>query len=497
MSGGSSGDTPPWASAELTCIGWIPSADGHLSFSLIGQGTQPTCHRYSGMVAGTGKGKSFRSIAVFQQRKTLDIPALFRWFMPSAHHHWLLTGDALPAKYHTDPGEPHPILDQQGMLRGQILFIPYQDERDSDGWPKDATWAKIRDQIVTTLRPDRNPDEAGVFTELADELGAMKEAGLTTVSVEYAFFRTGEIHLWLEAGQVAKIAPVAVLTGGEPARASEIPKSHTLLRQAYYFVKDAAHYHVHHDGSSDQIVPLVFDQAEDSSVGSHGQPSVSEQSWQRETLWGLSRSIEELVRQGTRDALRNALGFICFAESFQSTLAGHVRKNGHLNDFAPVANIHRYDFKSLRESVRIALERNTWSLAGKAAMAGTVAAISLSSIIATNALGNHPGVNQASIWDGPLTRFIYQFPFAPPMICTMIVVLVFLWIYAEAGFLKPLFRIENAWSRFVRSHLRFAMARYNGHGKDWLSFFLTVIIFPVPICVLGFAMWWLLRYFAW
>lgn len=514
MSGGIAKTAPPWARATLTCIGWIPTADGHLSFSLIGQGTKPTCYRYSGLV-NDEDGRPRRNLAVFQRRKSMDIPWLFRWFMPSAKHHWLLTGEALPAKYHTDSGETHPILDQQGMLCGQILFIPYQhddkpgEEGDGHAAPRcdmDAKWQAARERIVELLRADRGPDIGKVFSDLDAETDAIAKAGITTLTIEYALFRTGEIHLWMTDHEIAKIRieKKSAAPGAYPLHAqighddldadahyiglSEIPAPHTMLRQAYYFVKDAAHYHVHHDGSSDQIIPLVLDHPEDTDPSSQGEASISEQAWQRETLWGLSRSIEELVRQGTREALRNALGFICFAESFQSTLAQHVRKNGYLNQFAEVVDIHRYDFKSLRESVKIALERNTWSLAGKAAMAGTVATIGLSSVIATNAIGNHPVPGEPSIWDGWLADFIKSYPLAPPAICVALVVLAFFRIYSDTGFLKRLFAIENAWSRFVRSHVRFLMSRYKRAGKPWLSFLLTAAIFLIPIAGLSYLM---------
>lgn len=487
----------------MNCIGWIPSADGHLSFSLIGAGTSPACHRFSAMVPTDDNSAAQRKVAAFQLRRNRDRPWLFRRFSNEARHHWLLVGDSLRASYYTDPGEPHPILDHQGMLRGRIVFIPHQVDAELGdplhiGQAKlTLQWKTVRAGIEQALRPSRPADDPAAFTELEAEIERMRELKFVTTTIEFALFRTGELRLWMTADEIAKVEP----DGNYPKTdfylgMEEIPKSHSLLRQAYYFVKDAAHHHVHHDGATDQIIPLVFHPDDDANPQIAGQPSINEQRWHRETLWGLSRTIEELVRKGTRETLRNALGFICFAESYQSTLAGYVRNNGSLNHFTRICDFHLYDFKSLRESVRIALERKTWSLPGKAAMAGSILAVGLSSLIATNAVGSHQGVDNSAMWDGWFARILYHAPYLLPLICSALITGVFFWIYSEANFLRGSFALAHRWNRFVRSHVRYAVNHYRGPGKNWLAMGMTVVCYVPPIGILTGIAWLLYGYIS-
>lgn len=506
MSEGEFNSAPPWASAALHCIGWIPTADGHLSFSLIGEGTSPVCDRYSAMIPNGDKAKAIRKVGLFQERRNIDIPWLFRVFSGEARHHWLLVGEAKPASYYTDPGEPHKILDQQGMLRGQIIFVPYQSnndkprqaghsdtpDRDNDQIGKldlEERSERIRSQIATTLRPSRKADDAVAFEELEGEVKQLLDGLLTATAIEFALFRTGELRLWLTADEIAKLESTDDYPKDDNyAGLDEIPNSHSLLRQAYYFVKDAVHQHVHHDGQSDQIVPPVFYPYEPPSDEGE-QASVCEQRWHRETLWGLSRAIDELVRKGSRETLRNALGFICFAESFQTTLSGHVRRNGYFNQFVAISNFHQYDFKSLRESVRTALDRKSWNLAIKTAMVSSVFAVALSSLIATNAVANHPQPSEPSMWSGPLAQWLYHYPAAFPVACAATITLLFLWVYSEEPFLRRLFYFAHSWNRLGRAHVRYALTNYNWRGKSYFALLLITIFYLVPIALLGGAAW--------
>jgi hypothetical protein len=480
----------------LNCIGWIPSADGHISFSLIGAGTAPKSYRYSATLLAENSREVRRWVTVFQKRKNMDRPWLFRIFSREARHYWLLLGESLPAKYYTDPGEPHEILDKQGMLRGQILFVPFQVNVPAEwasgpgvGDPKTdqrRQWKRIRRRLRQILRPDRPAEDGRVFAEVADQIASIREERIAMVLIEFALFRTGELRLWLSQSEILKVEqdnsyPKSDLYVG----LYEIPPSHSLLRQAYYFLKDAVHHHVHHNGLSDQIIPPVFHPDDDSDPDLYGKPSLCEQRWHRETLWGLSRTIEELVRKGTRTTLRNALGFICFAESFQSTLAKHVRKNGFLNDFAPVSDFHLYDFKSLRESVRIALERDTWSLAGKAAMTGSIVAVLLSSIAAANVIANHPNTSIPNMWRGWLSDLLYNAPYAAPLTFTGAVGLAFMWIYSESTFLRTIFWPVHSWNRFIRSHIRYLMSIYKGSGRRFIAFVITLVAYTIPLGILS------------
>lgn len=292
----------------------------------------------------------------------------------------------------------------------------------------------------------------------------------------------------MEPEEIAKIADTEEGAENEQLQISTTPemsKQESILRQAYYFVKDATHCHTHHDDASDQLTPLVLKYSDELENGY--ELSQSELQWQRETLWGLSRAIEELVRRGTRHTLRNALGLISFAESFQNTLAGHVRKTRTLNTFGQEKNFHDYDFKSLRESVKVSLDRQTWSLTGKAAMAGSAFAIGLSSVAATNVIANKDG----NMWVGPVADMLYQCPPMFPSTTVVLLSLIFLVVYREADFLRTFFVLENFFASFVRSHIKWVLDRWakKSRSKHMIAVALTFSAFAGAIVGLGYGIY--------
>lgn len=468
-------ETPPWAGAAIACIGWVPTADGHLSFSLIGKGTRPACHRYSRAYKEQVGDNTVtrRMVVAFQQRQNRDAPLIVRMFRPGTKHYWLLTGKTARAKYPTPNQSKRDVLDEQGMLLGTILILPYQSFFEIN-----MTANHGRDKIRHLLRSNQTQGPAYVENTLLEQVRWLERERVETVRVNFALFRTGELHLWMDQSQTDKLRPGdghELGSGGQFVRTPEMSMQECILRQAYFFVKDAAHFHSHHDGGSDQLTPLVLKQGERDNPETG--LSCSELQWQRETLWGLSRAIEELVRRGTRTSLRNALGLISFAESFQATLAGYVRKDGKLNVFGEEKNFHDYDLKSLKESVKVSLERQTWSLAGKAAMAGSTFAIGLSAVAAANVVGNRKG----DMWEGPVADALYQCPPMFPVSTVVLLGLAFLMIYREADFLRAIFVLENFFSRLVRSHVKWLLTPYTGRKKQTISVGLSFLAFVIAL----------------
>lgn len=112
-------------------------------------------------------------VVAFQKRKNRDAPYVVRAFRPSATHHWLLTGKTLPAKYPTANPEKRDILDDQGMLQGTILIIPYQSFFETD-----LTAQFCKKDIAHILRANQTADHDAVENQLKARVDWMENEGL-------------------------------------------------------------------------------------------------------------------------------------------------------------------------------------------------------------------------------------------------------------------------------------------------------------------------------
>ena len=149
-----------------------------------------------------------------------------------------------------------------------------------------------------------------------------------------------------------------------------------------------------------------------------------EKEWQRRTIWALSRSIEEFVRQGTRHSLRSALGMIPYAESFHSLYGGMVRRPGELHKFASITD-HEFDhyaFEGMRKLVTSALNSRLSELTRRAAIYAALIPIGLSGVIA---LTNFAGGPAAVHWPPQLRADVADHPIKA--LCTVLLGLWFIY----------------------------------------------------------------------
>jgi hypothetical protein len=174
--------------------------------------------------------------------------------------------------------------------------------------------------------------------------------------------RTGECRIWYEK----KVGDW------------EDKKHHWVAAQAYYFLKDIAHDHTHHDPSDDQITPLIAFDPASTEVGHE-----DEVAWRRETMWSLSREIERRNREGGLLAQRQSLGIIAYAESFQASLMSHVRDSQAEKGFRKSVEIHDFDFSCLKDSVTASIDVLSTRLSQKVQLwiAFTATFISLTALI--------------------------------------------------------------------------------------------------------------------
>ncbi len=487
-------EAAPWADKEFAYAGWVPNVHSHLSFSLIGKG------RGTDVTSWTQKYQhAFRAFAcVLQRRETDDFLSwmwLSRIFRPQVIQHFLLIGSSVAVEIpigvidvtveapqkaslvatfrslffggttsvlaHTEGAERRitveRALDEQGMLRGRILVLPRQKAR-KDRKRQKAWIAQLR------ARLNRDEDFADVETASFAESVTLEaqQHNKGAVIVEFALFRSGEVRVWFDDPEGRKLKQNA---------------RQEISRQCYYFMKDMVHHHVHHDPKSDQITPLT-------EIGGQT-PNQAEEHWRRDTVWSLSRAIDGLARGGTLQQLREATGIIAYADAFQSTLMQYRRQADKPAEFEPNPVTYNYDFKHIRESLRVQIEQASARRTLRAQMfvAAFAACVAATSLV-VSAVSAYNGALKAKIIGTPMVlgfatddlRLFAYYWFTP----TMLVVLGFLvlsWLTLAEDRIRqkraPSYKLAQA-ARGIANSIALAMNRGSKTAGRLLQLFYLV-----------------------
>lgn len=393
-----------WVSATRSYAGWVPNVGSHLSFSLIGANSSTmvarrTCdHREADGAVG-------RMVCLVDRRQTDDFlwpPEIMRRFVPSVVQHFALVGMTEPVavptgfvderlanengfqvgkRVATDP-------DEQGALVGRVHILPY--------YPKgELTQRWLLEELAGALKKAAPTTKAEQISLLAEIESLIRWRSPAAISVDFALMRTGEIRLWY--GQDY----------------DDLSESDYVLaaKQAYFFIKDMAHRHVHHDPASDQITPLVkYEMLE-------AKPEKADTDWRRRTLWNLAREAERQGKLPRLDKQRQALGILAFADAFQKTLLPYRRDPREPSNFCPNESVYGYDFNFIRESTKLrvdhmAAQRSAIAPMLSAMVAGAIAALALvSSLVSTRnsalsrvSSGASHGVSANQLTDPPVLQ---------------------------------------------------------------------------------------------
>jgi hypothetical protein len=347
--------TYPWEAATAAWVGWIPTVSGHLSFSLIG-GSGSTDE--PPIVNGDKPGLDGRVVLIQRRRRNRDF-GYWSWvaanILRDTEQDYVLvahTEAGARPEWDRQSNQINRIPDARGCLRGTVFWFPfrYDDDLRND---LQSTLSDLNREAnrVESLHGDQKENaldavENWVRTKLSsiteDVEGDDQVAQQVAFKFEFALYRTGEFRLWYERNHVA----VDELDG--------------IARQVFYFLKDIAHTHSHHEPESDQIVHLAR-----TKPGKYGTAADCESYWRNETQWGLSRVFEQLHRSTGIGAQRRALGMLAYADAFQGSLAQVMRVPGGNEEFCPDPNVALYDNQHRRESARAMLDYRAFRVGEK------------------------------------------------------------------------------------------------------------------------------------
>lgn len=358
----------PWLDSDLSFAGWVPTVLGHLAFSMVGVQHRWSQHKsFNDLDPTTG----VRAVATHQRRTAQDFPIwdwLPRAMKPSASQNYFLVGQTTNAKipFVDEKTKIRIVRDTQGVLTGTVYVVPWQTEQEAI-WDKDNL---VRD--LKSLIDGGECSASDICSRVDERVEKALSENILVHKTRFALFRTGEIRIWSSHSDI-----LGRKVTSTNFRSLENIIMQSLPKQIYYFIKDAAHHHYHHQPTSDQILPLVKMERVPRK-----NPNVihttNETRWRREILWGLARILARFRRENNVKYLKQALGILAYADSFQSTL-GKIRR-GVTIDSDPVFddNLTTYDFAHAKQSIAASESFRSWHNSGNFQMLAGLLAIAFS-----------------------------------------------------------------------------------------------------------------------
>lgn len=303
--------------------GWVPTITGQLSFSLIGLRAGNPGYITANRPDSSASQTPHRTIVVVKRRVTRDVPAPVRWFHPQRIKTCVLLGKTSEGdRPYLSTSSVTAVTDEIGELSGCVLVIPFHRNDLLRRLAKKCVREVTR--LVSSL-PERDSAEA-LYQAIIDRIATSERAGVKVLKCEFQLYRTGEIRVQTDASVRPELA-----------------------QQMYYFVKDCAHRHYHHDTSTDNLLPLS------------PAPLSDDVSWRRHTLWCLTRSVLEARRRDSLKGYKSALGMLAYADAFQALLGQVHRPNLLPEKYARIPGDIRYDFAHTKSSLEAKIAEKEYS----------------------------------------------------------------------------------------------------------------------------------------
>lgn len=263
-------------------ISWIPTVGGRLSFSVMGDSTNP-----SRMVGNNTTSGKTRYIS-FHQKRNLSDSIFGQWlskllFKFDGDFWFLVTGEA-----------PDSGISSTAPLKGSITIF-MNSSRQWRQFEKSGYSAALNEFKISNQLSCEQAYEA-LQKNIATNI---KEYAL--LSFTFQLERHGRFELILDDESDGNLT------------AQENLDIHLIARQCYYFFKDFCHIHQHHHPSTDTLIDLYKD----------GSGSC----WRENILRVLYRKVLSHKRNKTIQNFDEALGILPYIESFQNIEKDHFKEN--------------------------------------------------------------------------------------------------------------------------------------------------------------------------
>jgi hypothetical protein len=273
---------------EYPYAGWIPTANGHLSFRHIGESQHPTESVYTNLTVNRR-----RLILGFQRRPLSDV--LFKTVL---HYIYKINGDfwfAIAASSEGVPGDTEEIT-------GSVYI--YKTEKD---WKVSNNLARNAIAVMNNNRLSMRADRTALLeTTFSESETAIKRAA--DIKIDFWLNRSGEIFLAKPDFQDPDLE-----------RASQnyaVDLGHDLslwmANQTYFFLRDISHGHQHHIPSADTII-ILQDRVQGDKI-----------TWRRNIIYSLQHYIIRAKRGADAKSLAQAAGVLSYCMSFEALCRHHI-----------------------------------------------------------------------------------------------------------------------------------------------------------------------------
>jgi hypothetical protein len=264
----------------LKYLGWIPTPLGLILFRRFGEGISPKPSEHGSVVTD-----GVRRIIAFQERPGSDrqldpLPKPPMWFVLLAE------------------GADNSGAGNDRMVGEVFVFKTREDwgHRSDPGSPMGQTVQAITrfNQLASV---DDNSQAMEIYSDLRRVLGWRADA-----IIDYCLQCNGVVTV----GDPCLRDPVLAERSSADAEGLGQSFRVALANQGYFFIRDMAHRHQHHDASSDMLLTL---QAAPHNL------TASEQ-WKLNIILSLDRFVDDQYRTGDLYSLTRALGVLAYRDSY-------------------------------------------------------------------------------------------------------------------------------------------------------------------------------------
>ncbi len=265
--------------------GWIPTVGGRLSFSIIGASNSPTKASFENLPCGEQ-----RYIICHQKRRLNDSAAPFKNITSKLFYKYETLHWGLCLASGNDSS-----TEANGKLTGKLFF--FSGKKMWMPRPKWVCSTLMNDLKKSSGQIDPTTDFKSEFEKASEELTA-----------ECSYF----VNFILERNGVISISPPSDNELNNLSHAPKFPQGNAkkklendLCSQLFFFFKDIAHRHQHHDESTDTMIDLHPADKNDLE-------------WRCKTLRSIYQAVLRFKRIKKENVHESALGILAYIKSFKN-----------------------------------------------------------------------------------------------------------------------------------------------------------------------------------
>ncbi len=338
-------------------VGWSPTIVGRVAFSRVGDNLRD----HPDMCNLTARDDGFLFGAERQTSPDGPLPAwIMRFFGRRPDQLFAIFLEVAPCDLPSNSRDGAVILsnDTRGCLEGELYF--YSKSPLSKKHGVDSALESIGAQAASARAPRASEAERREKFErsrrnAADLFQILKDASLrgeqtpAFARVNVKIDRTGRCDIITTDDDLytTKGTKIAHRSGRgsqiwEDAEAGFERTAAFIARHAFNLVRSLSHKHYHHHHRADLLATTYRWTPGD------------DQTWRRETLYGLTRMAIDIRRRGTAKSFKQCAGVVAYAEAFQTHLGSWSLSESGAVTTAPT--VPPYDFAALKSSVDASLK---------------------------------------------------------------------------------------------------------------------------------------------